>query len=89
MSSEVDFESETTDSPAAAAAALRALADQIESGSLTAGDGALPLPAEFKLKIELEEIHQDDGVQHEIEVEINWPISWKKTVTLSAEPEAS
>ncbi|MCR9144445.1 MAG: amphi-Trp domain-containing protein [bacterium] len=88
MPSQVEFESKIDDSPAAAAAALRALAEQIESGSLPAGDASLPLPAEFKLKIELEEIQQDDGVHHEIEVELNWPISWKKTVTLSAEPLA-
>ncbi len=88
MSSETNFESEVRDSPAAAAAALRTLAEQVEAGSLPCGQDALRLPAEFKLKIELEEVQDNAGVHHEIEVELSWPISWKKTVTLTGQPEA-
>ena len=40
------------------------------------------------MKIELEEVQRDDGVFREIEVELKWPIQWKKTVTLPAEYEA-
>lgn len=88
MGLEVEFESQSEGSPAAAASALRALADQIESGVLSASDQQkLPLPAEFQFKIELEEIQRDDGVHHEIEVELKWPIEWKKTITLPTEAD--
>ena len=89
MSAEIEFESlDQISSPAAAAAGLRALAEQIENGTLQAGDGRITIPAEFFMKIELEEVQRDDGVFREIEVELKWPIQWKKTVTLPAEYEA-
>jgi amphi-Trp domain-containing protein len=70
------FESEEKKSREEVCAFLRVLADRLESGRLTFGEGegaiALDLPGQLVLEIEVEEEETERGIQRSLEIELVW-----------------
>lgn len=58
---------------AEAAAALRRLADELESGAISYGSGAsLAVPEQFEREFEIECEDHGTTVEYEVEVELKW-----------------
>jgi amphi-Trp domain-containing protein len=72
-----DFEYASRLAPAAAAARLREIADQLERGALELAGDSITAPDAVALKIELEEIRDGEQTSFELEVEVRWPLPWK------------
>jgi amphi-Trp domain-containing protein len=66
------YEMEGAKTAAEAAAMLRELADKIESGTVSYGQGAMLVAGELTVSLEIEEKAKKDKVKRSIELELEW-----------------
>lgn len=66
------YEMEGARTAAEAAAMLRDLADKIESGTVSYGQGAMLVAGELTVSLEIEEKAKKDKIKRSIELELEW-----------------
>ena len=71
-SKSVIYEMEGAKTAAEAAAMLRDLADKIESGTVSYGQGDMLVAGELTVSLEIEEKAKKDKVKRSIELELEW-----------------